>query len=73
MMLRLRERYITASGELTDAGWSALQGAFDAQEDRIAALEAKVAAAAAVADAAGGGTVDTQARTQLAGIKAALT
>jgi hypothetical protein len=72
-MLRLREKYVTPTGELTDAGWQALQGAFDEQEARIAALEVKVAAAAAVANAAGGGTVDTQARTQLAGIKAALT
>lgn len=72
-MLRLREKYITPTGELTDAGWQALQGEFDAQEARIAALEAKVAAAAAVANAAGGGTVDAQARTQLAGIRSALT
>jgi hypothetical protein len=72
-MLRLREKYVTPTGELTDAGWQALQGAFDAQEDRIAALEAKVAAAAAVANAAGGATIDTQARAQLASIRTALT
>lgn len=41
--------------------------------ETVNGLETKIAAAAAVANAAGGGTVDTQARAQLAAIKAALT
>lgn len=71
--LRTDTPYTFGDGRLTPAGWQALQGALDAQEARLAALETKVAAAAAVANATGGATIDAEARTQLAGIKAALT
>lgn len=71
-MLRMADQYVDAQGRLTQVGWQALQGTFNAQEARIAALEAKLVAAAAVADAAGGGTVDTQVRAETIAIKAAL-
>jgi chemotaxis receptor (MCP) glutamine deamidase CheD len=45
----------------------------ETQGAALAALQAKVAAAAAVANAAGGATIDVQARAQLAAIRAALT
>lgn len=72
-MIRQREKYMNGDGSLTDAGYFAFTQLFAAQAARIAALEAKIAGAAAVANAAGGATVDTQARTQLAGIRTALT
>lgn len=67
-MIRVDVSYVTPDGRLTKAGFDA----FGAMEREIAALKAKVAAAAAIADAAGGGTVDTQARAELIAIKAAL-
>lgn len=73
MNLRMAEVYVDAQGRLTQAGWQALQGALDAQAGRIAVIEANLAAAAAVANATGGATVDTQARAELVAIKAALT
>jgi len=72
-MLRTSEAYITKDGKLTQAGYQAFQKLFADQAARIAALEAKIAAAAAVANATGGATIDTQARTQLSGIRSALT
>jgi hypothetical protein len=72
-MLRVSEIYIDAQGRLTQAGYLAFTTTLNAQAARITALEAKIAAAAAVANASGGATVDTQARTQLAGIRTALT
>ena len=68
MTLRMGETYIDQRGGLTQAGWQA----FSAMEERLADLEAKLAAAAAVADAAGGATVDTQARAELVAVKGAL-
>ena len=73
MKLQMSEVYVDRFGRLTQAGWQALQGALDAQGTRLAAVEAKVAAAAAVANATGGATIDAEARTQLAGIRTALT
>ena len=72
-MLRTSEPYVDARGRLTQIGWQAFTTEFNAMATRITALEAKIAAAAAVANAAGGATIDAQARTQLAAIKAALT
>lgn len=71
-MIRISEIYVDKSGRLTQAGWQAFTAEFAAQSARIAALEAKISAASAVANAAGGATVDTEARTQLAAIRSAL-
>lgn len=67
-MIRMGENYVRADGSLTQAGWSA----FREMEQRIAGLEAKLAAAAAVANATGGATVDTQVRAEVVAIKGAL-
>lgn len=67
-MIRMGENYVRGDGTLTQAGYSA----FRLMEQRIADLEAKLAAAAAVANAAGGGTVDTQVRAEVVAIKGAL-
>lgn len=64
-MIRKGVPYINPDGTLTDAGYFALRGEFDA-------LAKKLAAAAAVPDATGGATVDAEARAELAAIKAAL-
>jgi hypothetical protein len=72
-MLRTDIPYVDAGGRLTQAGFQAFQGMLDAQAAQIATLTAKIAAAAAVANAAGGVMIDTQARVQLAAIKVALT
>lgn len=72
MKLRTDIPYVTKDGRLTPAGWQALQGVLDSQDARLAALDAKIAAAAAVANATGGTTIDAEARAQLAGIKGAL-
>lgn len=68
MTLRMGETYIDQGGRLTQAGWQA----FSDMERRVAELEAKLAAAAAVADAAGGATVDAEARAELVAVKGAL-
>lgn len=68
-MIRADVAYVEPDGSLTQAGWQVLADL----ERRLLAAEAKIAAAAAVANAAGGATVDTQARAQLAAIKVALT
>lgn len=68
-MIRADVVYVDKDGTLTQAGWQV----FADLERRALAAEAKIAAAAAVADAAGGATVDAQARAQLAAIKVALT
>lgn len=68
MTLRMGETYIDQGGMLTQAGWQA----FSDMERRVAELEAKLAAAAAVADAAGGATVDAEARAELVAVKGAL-
>lgn len=68
-MIRADVVYVDKDGTLTQAGWQV----FADLERRALAAEAKIAAAAAVANAAGGGTVDTQARAQLAAIRVALT
>lgn len=64
-MIRKGIPYINPDGTLTDAGYFALNGEFEK-------LAKKLAAAAAVPDAAGGATVDAEARAELAAIKAAL-
>lgn len=72
-MLRTSEQYVTPDGRLTQAGWQALTAEFTALATRLSTAEAKIAAAAAVANAAGGITVDAEARAQLAAIRSALT
>lgn len=67
-MIRRGARYVDASGGLTLEGYLALSG----MDDRLSALEARLAAVLAVPDATGGGTVDAQARAELVAIKAAL-
>lgn len=66
-MIRRDVQYVQ-DGRLTAAGYDA----FAKMERDISAMRARLDAVAAVADAAGGATVDTQARAELAAIKAAL-
>lgn len=66
-MIRADVPYFTADGRLTKAGFDV----FAAMEREVLTLRAKVAAAAAVADATGG-TADVEARAELVAIKAAL-
>lgn len=66
MALRTDIKFVTQDGMLTQAGAQAFTS-------EINVLAAKIAAAAAVPNASGGATVDTQARAQLAAIKVALT
>ena len=72
-MLRTDVRYVSPQGEFTQAGVVAIRSEMQALSVRLAAAEAKIAAAAAIANAAGGATVDTEARAQLAAIRSALT
>jgi hypothetical protein len=67
-MIRTDIRYVDADGTLNQAGWSL----FNDMQGRIAALEAKLAAAAAVANASGGATIDANVRAETIAIKAAL-
>lgn len=67
-MIRTDVPYFTADGRLTKAGFDV----FSAMERETKALKAKIAAAAAIADAAGGATVDAEARAELVAIKGAL-
>ena len=67
-MIRKGMTYVNPDGTLTDAGFFALNGL----ERSLADLTAKIDAAADVADAAGGATIDAEARAELAAIKAAL-
>lgn len=60
--------YFRADGRPTIEG----EKFFNALAERLNALDAKLAVAAAVADPTGGGTVDTQARAAIVAIKAAL-
>lgn len=69
MRVRTDIQYFTPDGRLTQAGWAV----FTAIADQSEAAATKIAAAAAVPDAIGGGTMDAQARAQLAAIKVALT
>ncbi len=71
-MIRVGVQYVLPSGGLTKAGWDVLSP-LDRVLVRLDAIEAKLAAAVAVAGAAGGATVDAEARAELAAIKAALT
>ncbi len=68
-MIRFDVVYVDADRTLTQAGYEVLRD----MDRRLQAAEARIAAAAAVVNAAGGATVDAQARTQLAAIKTALT
>lgn len=70
-MIRKGVRYIDQNGMLTTEGYLAL-GRLDGIEQGLAALSAKIEAAAAVPDASGGATVDAEARAQLAAIRAAI-
>jgi len=65
MTLRTDVQYFTPDGRLTPAGFLAFTS-------EIKALTAKLNAVAAVPDAAGGATIDAQARAELAAIKDAL-
>lgn len=67
-MIRADFPYTEAGGRLTKAGYDALSDL----ERRIADLEARLDAVAAVAAASGGILVDAQARDEIAAIKAAL-
>jgi hypothetical protein len=67
-MIRKGLAYVHPDGSLTDAGYFALNGL----ERAVSELTARLDAAALVADAAGGGTVDAEARAELVAIKAAL-
>lgn len=69
-MIRTGVQYVTPDGALTKAGWDALHG-LDSALTRVAALEAKLAAIAAVAAPGGGGTVDSGVRAAVASIIAA--
>jgi hypothetical protein len=67
-MIRADIRYFYADGTATKAGYDMLVSLFA----RVEALEARLNAAAAVADATGGATVDTEARAELQAITGAL-
>ena len=67
-MMRIDRRYVTAGGTLTPEGFAM----FTTMERDIADMKARLDAAAAVADATGGATVDTQARAELVAIKGAM-
>ena len=67
-MMRIDRRYVTEGGTMTPEGFAV----FSAMERDIADMKARLDAAAAVADATGGATVDTQARAELVAIKGAL-
>lgn len=67
-MIRTDIRYFYADGTATKAGYDMLVSLFA----RVEALEARLNAAADVADATGGATVDTEARAELVAIKGAL-
>jgi hypothetical protein len=74
-VLRQDVAYVGGNGMLTKAGYDLFIGLFRDQADtaaRLSAAEGKIAAAAAIANASGGATVDTQARAQLAAIRSAL-
>lgn len=70
-MLRTDVVYVKPDGTFTQAGVQAVQRELLALG--VSALGVKITAAAAVPNATGGATVDTQARAQLAAIKVALT
>jgi len=67
-MIRTDIRYFTPEGTLTKAGYDVLASL----SADLAAVQAKLVAAAAVADAAGGATVDAEARAELVAVKGAL-
>lgn len=64
---RLTERMAAAEGRLDGA-----EGRLDSAEGRLNVLEGLLEAASLVPDAAGGATVDAEARAELVAIKAAL-
>lgn len=68
MTLRTDVQYITLDGKLTQAGYAE----FRSMATKIATLEAKLLAASAVANAAGGATIDANVRAETIAIKAAL-
>lgn len=72
-MLRTDVRYVTPNGEFTQSALSALRSEMQLLATRLTVAEGKIAAAAAIANATGGATVDAEARTQLAAIRSALT
>lgn len=72
-MLRTDIKYVDNMGRFTMAGVQAIEAERAALVARLTIAENKIAAAAAIANATGGATIDAEARTQLAGIKAALT
>lgn len=67
-MIRTDVQYMTQDGKLTKAGYDV----FVAMERDVRVMRAKLAAMAAVANAAGGATVDAQARAELVAIKGAV-
>lgn len=67
-MMRIDRRYVTEGGTLTPEG----HAVFAALERDVAAIKARLDAVSGVADAAGGATVDTEARAELVAIKGAL-
>lgn len=69
-MIRLGVQYVTPQGSLTKAGWDALQG-LDGAIARLAAVEAKLDAIAAVAQPTGGAVIDVRSRIAIAAIIAA--
>ena len=70
-MLRTDVVYVKQDGTFTQAGVQAIQRELLALG--VSGLATKLTAAAAVPNAVGGATVDTQARAQLAAIKVAIT
>ena len=66
-MIRTDRQYMN-EGRLTPEGLAV----FAALERRLDRLEARIAAALAVAEATGGTVIDVEARAELAAIKAAL-
>jgi hypothetical protein len=70
--LRTDIQYFTPDGRLTQAGFQAF-GQITTLTATVSTLQAKIAAAAAIANAAGGATIDTEARAQLAAVRSALT
>lgn len=64
MSPNIQEQYVDPSGRLTIDGYKMLDGLFQ----RVDALDAKLTAIAALADPAGGATIDAEARAAIAAI-----
>ena len=71
---RLTERMAAAEGRLgvAEGRLDGAEGRLDSAEGRLNVLEGLLEAASLVPDAAGGATVDAEARAELVAIKAAL-